>query len=286
MDPLRLSQPKVIWRSIVALLAVLILFYGMAGYLFSASYIGENPRWRGINRGPRDFGLQGDTVSFRSEDDIALKAWWIPAEAEARGSIIVAHGVDHTRKVMLPRARFLVRGGYNVLAVDLRGHGESAAQYASPGYLEARDILGAIRYIRSRKENTPIGVLGVSYGAVAALLAASQSGHIVAVVADGLIRPAKTCLRTSTAISCIATGPHLGCEDCSRLPAFRACPAQSRWFIMHEPESGSGRNLGQRLPLLQKSLFLCCLFPANRTGLCQRNKRAGSCQLCGLTKNR
>jgi pimeloyl-ACP methyl ester carboxylesterase len=47
---------------------------------------------------------------------------------------------------MLPRASFLVRDGYNVLAVDLRGPGESAAQYTSPGYLEARDILGAIQY--------------------------------------------------------------------------------------------------------------------------------------------
>jgi len=86
---------------------------------------------------------------------------------------------------MLPRASFLVRGGYNVLAIDLRGHGESTAQYASLGYLEARDILGAVHYIRSRRGNEEIGVLGVSYGAVAALLAASQSEEIAAVVADG-----------------------------------------------------------------------------------------------------
>lgn len=174
-----------IWRWAVALIGVVILFYGVVGYLFSASYIGENPRWRGINREPQDFGLKGDTVSFRSQDGVALKGWWLPAEGTARASIIIAHGVDHTRQVMLPRASFLVHGGYNVLALDLRGHGESAAQYASPGYLEARDILGAIQYIRSRNENTPVGVLGVSYGAVAALLAASQSGDIAAVVADG-----------------------------------------------------------------------------------------------------
>jgi len=183
--PVQRSRLTHIRRWVVALIGVLILFYGIAGYLFSASYIGENPRWRGMNRGPHDFGLKAETVSLRSQDGIALKAWWMPAAGTARASVIIAHGVDHTRQVMLPRANFLVRGGYNVLALDLRGHGESAAQYASPGYLEARDILGAIQYIRSRNEHTPVEVLGVSYGAVAALLAASQSDDIAAIIADG-----------------------------------------------------------------------------------------------------
>jgi pimeloyl-ACP methyl ester carboxylesterase len=86
---------------------------------------------------------------------------------------------------MLPRGSFLVHGGYNVLALDLRGHGESAAQYATPGYLEARDILGAVRYVRSLGETKPIVLLGISYGAVASLLAAGRSQEIAAVIADG-----------------------------------------------------------------------------------------------------
>ena len=100
--------------------------------------------------------------------------------------MIIAHGIDHTRQVMLPRAAFLVRGGYNVLALDLRGHVESAAQYASPGYLESRDVLGAIRYVRDRGEHTAIVLLGVSYGAAAVVLAAAQSQDVGAVVADGV----------------------------------------------------------------------------------------------------
>jgi uncharacterized protein len=164
---------------------ILFLFYAIAGYLGCASYIGENPRWRGMNRGPQDFGLKSEVVSFRSRDGVSLKAWWLPADGKGRASIVIAHGIDHTRQVMLPRAGFLVHGGYNVLAIDLRGHGESAAQYASPGYLEARDILAGVQYIRSRGEQAPIAVLGVSYGAVAALLAAAQSRSISAVIADG-----------------------------------------------------------------------------------------------------
>lgn len=182
----RRRRVKKLWRWLLALSVGLILFYAIAGYIGSASMIGENPRWRGMNRGPRDFGLKGETVSFRSQDGIALKAWWLPADGNPRATVIIAHGVDHTRQVMLSRASFLVHGGYNVLAVDLRGHGESAAQYVTPGYLEARDILGAIQYVRERGEDAPIAVLGVSLGAAAALLAAADSREIAAVIADGV----------------------------------------------------------------------------------------------------
>jgi hypothetical protein len=86
---------------------------------------------------------------------------------------------------MLPRAAFLVRGGYNVLAMDLRGHGESGGGIVSPGLLEARDVLGALYYIRSRGDKEPVAALGVSYGAVASLIAAAESPEIAAVIADG-----------------------------------------------------------------------------------------------------
>jgi uncharacterized protein len=173
-------------RWAVALVICVMLFYGIAGYLCTASDIGENPRWRGINRGPESVGLKGEVVSLRSTDGISLKAWWLPSVASARANVIVAHGIDHTRQVMLPRSAFLVRGGYNVLALDLRGHGESAAQFTSPGYLEARDVLGAIQYVRDRGEHAPIVLLGLSYGAAAVVLAAAQSKEVAIVIADGV----------------------------------------------------------------------------------------------------
>ncbi len=172
------------WAAVLA--CVVLLFYAVMGYISTAALFGENPRWRGMNRGPKDFGLAGETVTLQSTDGLMLKAWWLPANGEPRGDVIIAHGIDHTRQVMLPRAVFLVRGGYNVLALDLRGHGESESRAVSPGFLEARDILGAVNYLRWRGEREPIVVLGVSYGAAAAVLAAAQSQQIAAVIADGV----------------------------------------------------------------------------------------------------
>jgi pimeloyl-ACP methyl ester carboxylesterase len=179
----RVYRPRLV-RGLAATAIVVVLFYAVVGYVGSADMFGDHPRWRWMNRGPADFGLRSESVSFDSTDGIPLKAWWMPASGTPRGTVIIAHGIDHTRQVMLPRAAFLVRGGYDVLAIDLRGHGESGGNIVSPGLLEARDILGAIRYIRSRGSNEPIAVLGVSYGAVASLIAAAESPEIAAVISD------------------------------------------------------------------------------------------------------
>jgi len=172
-------------RSLSIAIAAAGLFYAAAGYVDSADMFGDHPRWRGMNKGPGDFGLSGETASFDSIDGVHLKAWWLPASGVPRATIIVAHGIDHTRQVMLPRAVFLVKGGYDVLLLDLRGHGESGGSIVSPGLLEARDVLVGIRYIRSRGDNEPIAVLGVSYGAVASLIAAAGSPDVAAVISDG-----------------------------------------------------------------------------------------------------
>jgi len=138
-----------------------------------------------MNKGPQDFGLQSETVSFQATDGVPLKAWWLPAEGTPRATVIIAHGIDHTRQVMLSRAAFLVHDGYNALALDLRCHGESGGEFVSPGLVETRDLLGAIQYVRSRGEHGPIVLMGVSLGAEASLLTTADSKEVAAVISDG-----------------------------------------------------------------------------------------------------
>jgi len=77
---------------LAGLAGVLLLFYGVVGYFGCANMFGDHPRWRGMNRGPADFGLRGETVSFTSQDGIPLKAWWLPANGTPRGAVIIATG--------------------------------------------------------------------------------------------------------------------------------------------------------------------------------------------------
>lgn len=178
-------RKRPITRWLAVPIVLLALFYAVVGYFGSGLLIGYNPRWHGMNKGPQDIGLQSETVSFQATDGVPLKAWWLPAEGTPRATVIIAHGIDHTRQVMLGRAAFLVQDGYNALALDLRCHGESGGQFISPGLVETRDLLGAIQYVRSRGERGPIVLLGVSLGAEASLLTAADSKDVAAVVSDG-----------------------------------------------------------------------------------------------------
>jgi alpha-beta hydrolase superfamily lysophospholipase len=185
---------RVVRWSLIAGSAI-VLYYAAVAFAVTSFLIGNNPRWRGMNKEPRDYGLAAETVSFVSTDGVPLRAWWIPAAQPARGSVVIAHGVDHTRQAMLDRATFLVHAGYNVLPVDLRGHGESGGHVVSPGVAEANDIVAAARFARSRDARVPVAVLGVSYGAVAGVFAAAQTKELAAVVADGAFPTGETVYR-------------------------------------------------------------------------------------------
>ncbi len=169
----------------LAAAGLVIVLYGGIGFAVTTFVIGNHARWRESGRIPADVGLAGDTVSLRATDGTAVKAWWIPAVGVPRGTVVIAHGVDHTREVMLPRAAFLARGGYHVLVLDLRGHGASEGEVVSPGVLESRDVLAGARYARLRAPRLGVAALGISYGAVASLRAAARPGALDAVIADG-----------------------------------------------------------------------------------------------------
>jgi len=87
---------------------------------------------------------------------------------------------------MLPWARFLSAAGYNVLLFDDRGCGQSDGWGIGLGSTEPNDIIGAVRYLKSRSDltNRRYGALGVSLGAGVVLLAAAREPALVAVVAD------------------------------------------------------------------------------------------------------
>jgi len=173
-------------RNLVACaLIAAFVFYCAAGCFGSSQAMGEHEAWRKLIASPQDFGLNSEVVSFSSLDGIPLRGWWLPAERASRGNLVLAHGRDANRSYMLSRARFLVRAEYNVLAIDLRLHGESGGRYITPGYLEAQDILGAIHYLREHGQRAPVAVLGHSYGGVAAFYAAGQSNEIAATISDG-----------------------------------------------------------------------------------------------------
>jgi pimeloyl-ACP methyl ester carboxylesterase len=151
---------------------------------------------------PAYFGLDFEEVSFpAAKDNLAIRGWFVPARSKK--VILVVHGLGANRGNVLEPAVPLVKAGFNLLVIDLRGHGASDGKVCSYGYYEQRDILGALTYLKQRGfggEN--IGVLAYSMGAATALTVMAQTDAIRTLVVDSafadLCRELKHAFRYAT----------------------------------------------------------------------------------------
>jgi pimeloyl-ACP methyl ester carboxylesterase len=143
------------------------------------------PKRRLPIKGPGDFGLRYETISFRS-NDITIRGWFIPAASgpDPARSIILAHGWSGNAADMLPAARVLHSAGFAVALYDGRGHGLSGKDGPITILKFAEDIRACLDYLGTRADidRGRIGVLGHSLGGSAALLVASADPRVCALV--------------------------------------------------------------------------------------------------------
>lgn len=135
-------------------------------------------------RDPGDFGLGFRPVEFPTARGRTLRGWFIPSERAAAPAVAVLHGWGGNADTMLPLAAPLRRLGCAVLLFDARCHGMSDgdAFVSLPRFAE--DLEHALDWLRRQPgiDAARIAAVGHSVGAGAALLAASRSTALVAVV--------------------------------------------------------------------------------------------------------
>jgi uncharacterized protein len=132
-----------------------------------------------------------EEVRFPSRDpQITLSAFYIPAENAQAPAVIIVHGDEDCKNMptsLLP-AGMLHRGGFNVLAIDLRNMGNSDIDNGrmAAGTKEYKDVLSAWDWLISIKHIPPekIGVFGYSLGGASALIAMGKEPRVAAVWAD------------------------------------------------------------------------------------------------------
>ena len=117
---------------------------------------------------PVPVDLRVEPVSFSSESGATIHGW-IVAGVTNRGVVVLQHGVRANRLEMVGRAQFLSRAGYAVMLYDFQAHGESTGKKITFGFLESRDAQAAVAFVKQRFPGQPVGVIGVSLGAAAAL---------------------------------------------------------------------------------------------------------------------
>jgi alpha-beta hydrolase superfamily lysophospholipase len=113
-----------------------------------------------------------ETVKLNTRDHILIDAWYARVDS-AKGTIIMFHGISANKGYLLSEANEFRWLGYNVMLVDLRGHGNSGGNYTTVGVKESEEVKLAYDYVFQRG-NKNIFLYGVSMGAVIIMKAISD----------------------------------------------------------------------------------------------------------------
>ncbi len=127
-----------------------------------------------------DIGAPAERVALRTDDGLTLQGQYVPSE---NGAAVLAfpgrEATDH--------ARMLVRHGYGVLMLDMRGNADSQGSDNAFGWGSGADVEAGLDYIAGRPEVRAgaIGGLGLSVGGELLLQVAATDRRLAAIVSEG-----------------------------------------------------------------------------------------------------
>jgi uncharacterized protein len=186
MDAWSRSNKKHKWRrriGICAAVVLLALVFAFVALLWRMGGMLASPAFRPVGAPPPD--LASVDVTLDSASGSRIPGWFSRGGA-GEGAVLVLHGAGANRSDMVSRAMFLHALRYSVFLIDMQAHGESqGGHWITFGDLESRDAAAAVDYLRRKVPGERIGIIGVSMGAAATVLAEKPLG-VDAVVLESM----------------------------------------------------------------------------------------------------
>jgi pimeloyl-ACP methyl ester carboxylesterase len=140
---------------------------------------------------PSDLGLRYEKVDFHIRDEATgqrmhIAGWWMPAAIWSDQTVVILHGYSDAKIGGIAWAPTFHDIGRNVLAIDLRAHGESGGRHCTGGYFERIDVERVLDELQaSRPQSTRrIALFGVSLGAAVAAAVAAKRDDLCAVILE------------------------------------------------------------------------------------------------------
>ena len=176
-------------------------FFGVALTLAATAYVGlsvliahlftnqqANLGIRTIDASPDEVGLPFEDVTFPAEDGLTVSGWLIPQTGSKTAVVMIPGGANNrlnriidphqSGESQLKLMRALWERGHTMLLYDPRGTGRSEGDRLSYGFLEAGDLLGALRFLDGRGfAARRVGVIGWSMGTTTALYALARTTY-------------------------------------------------------------------------------------------------------------
>lgn len=150
------------------LVAAALAVLGPAGLSWAAGSILAAPR-NDVVPAPEP---PGRPVRLTTSDGVTIAGSYWPGAGAESPAVLLLHGINNDRRLFARHAEWLNGLGYAVLAIDLRGHGGSAAVDRTFGWRESEDAAAAYSWLKAGRPERKVGVIGVSLGGAAALLGA------------------------------------------------------------------------------------------------------------------
>lgn len=113
-------------------------------------------------------------ITSTSNGNLKLHAYEITKDEKSDIWAIVIHGYMDEGSGMTYYAQEFNKRGYNVLMLDLRGHGKSEGNYVGMGWHDRFDVIDWINYIISKNKDSQIMLFGVSMGAATTMMTTGE----------------------------------------------------------------------------------------------------------------
>lgn len=194
----------------LAITSISLLLILMLGFPWLLSFLLTKARTRSFearySETPKNSGFDYRDVTFISADNVELSGWFLEAP-DSTTTFVLTHGLFRSRYEMMQRGLVLRRMGYSVLLYDLRRHGKSRGEFSTMGYNERLDVHAALDYVKQVRPKDSLVAVGVSMGAAATLLAASERDDLEAVIAESSFLSFSETVRHHISLAGIPTVP-------------------------------------------------------------------------------
>ena len=127
-----------------------------------------------------DLGRPAHDVTVRTADGLTLHGWYVRSE---NGAAVMTFPREWTS----PQARMLVKHGYGVLLLDMRGYGDSEGDPNAYGWGYTADIKAGLAFLENQPDvrDGRIGGIGLSVGGEQLIETAATDPRLKAVVSEG-----------------------------------------------------------------------------------------------------
>lgn len=174
---------------VIFLFSIFMCLYMYVGYISYDVFISKDTHYPLVNisskskiSGNKWYKDHSKLIELQSHDHLSLSASYINQHSSK--CIMMVHGYRNDKVNLLPQVKEFYKRGYDLLIIDLRGHGNSEGSSIGMGVNEQRDIALWVKKLKSLNNDYDIVLYGVSMGASAILNCSDDIKGVKCIISD------------------------------------------------------------------------------------------------------